>query len=508
MKKILLFTFLILSFTVSANPQILWEMDKHFGFDKNEDGRIDIPNTKEYVNPDGYGISLKIDDADEFRGPFSWTLTDSNGKTHISKTIFPRAYFTNIPTGQGSISCNFEQTTIQIEINPKNYLIAVIGDSYASGEGNPELQYDKSKPSIWADGGPGSLESINHLRGHRSSLAWGPQTALFLENYDPHSSITLIFLAASGATVQKGVIGEYSGVEDPFDLDPMPPQVDQLAELCDGREIDQLYISVGGNDVGFVPVATHLVVYSPSKKGIDDRYKKKIERLYDSIKRGVFDTPLGILMGKQFKPLPGLNGIADEYRKLEEELSKKVKVKEKYLLAYPCPAIPGTRLLEDFAPALGLAINGYDTEFIVNNVFKPLEVIKKEISKELNWNYVPLRLVDYQQHHMALDQPYKPEEYGKFIGNKQPRPWKEFKIFANNGKRWFRTASESVIVQGAGPDVDTPGVFSTSGTLHPNDLGHQALMHDLLFSKNLLPGFPNYKDIYDLADTRLAEQAK
>lgn len=495
-----LFTIIIVFSTAnifSNSPVFIeWEMDKYFGLDENNDGRIDIPNSKEYVNPNGYGISFSLKNYSKNDANFIWELKDSAGKLHIKETSLPNVHFSDIPSGKALISCSFDNVKIEEIIHPKNYLIAAIGDSYASGEGTPETIYSKTRPSVWADGGPGSTESINHLRAHRSSLAWGPQTALFLENYDPHSSITFVFLAASGAKIREGILEEYSGVENPFKIDDMPPQIDQLEEICDGREIDQLYISVGGNDIGFVRIAMHLAVFKKSKKGYTDRYQRKHNRLLNCVETGKFNTALGILLGNSLSHLPGLNNLDKEYEKLEEELSKRLKIKETYLIAYPSPVVPNIRVLDDFFPKLGFVINEDDTNFLIEKIYKPLEEIKKATSEKLGWNYVPLEISKFENHHLALEQPYEADSYAEFINNKMPIPWNKFQEHINIKTRWFRTAPESVIVQGAGPDKKNPSNFSTKGTIHPNDLGNQAIMHELLYSMNLLPGYPDYKGIY------------
>jgi lysophospholipase L1-like esterase len=81
------------------------------------------------------------------------------------------------------------------------------------------------------------------------------QAALALEAGSPHSSVTFLPLACSGATVAKGLLGPYGGVQKDASLGDLPAQVSQLVELQRRRPIDAVLLSVGANDVYFAPLA-------------------------------------------------------------------------------------------------------------------------------------------------------------------------------------------------------------------------------------------------------------
>ena len=81
-------------------------------------------------------------------------------------------------------------------------------------------------------------------------------------------------LACSGASAFYGLLGRYTGVEPtagnvrdrwcnvrsgPLDPGPPPgacitPQVDQAKEIVGHREIDAVYVSIGGNDAHFADI--------------------------------------------------------------------------------------------------------------------------------------------------------------------------------------------------------------------------------------------------------------
>ena len=47
-------------------------------------------------------------------------------------------------------------------------------------------------------------------------------------------------------------------------------------------------------------------------------------------------------------------------------------------------------------------------------------------------------------------------------------------VFSGQGVAWYRTAAQSVVLQGPG------AAWDTTGTLHPNELGHLAMSRSLL----------------------------
>jgi lysophospholipase L1-like esterase len=119
------------------------------------------------------------------------------------------------------------------DIDARDLLVVSIGDSVASGEGNPDGP------------GPRWLEK----RCHRSLQSGAALAAQAVELGDRHSAVSFVPLACSGATIDEGLLGPYDGVQKNAAKGPLPPQVDVLADLT--RPVDALLISVGANDVNF-----------------------------------------------------------------------------------------------------------------------------------------------------------------------------------------------------------------------------------------------------------------
>jgi PKD repeat protein len=99
-------------------------------------------------------------------------------------------------------------------------------------------------------------------RCHRSANSGQVRAAVELEKADPRTSVTLVHLACSGATINDGLLGPYAGVEDPTPQD-IAPQIDQAAALTAGRQIDALVISIGGNDVKFSSIIKSCIKEEP-----------------------------------------------------------------------------------------------------------------------------------------------------------------------------------------------------------------------------------------------------
>ena len=115
-----------------------------------------------------------------------------------------------------------------------------------------------------------------HQTAHRSAYTHSSQLALYLERRDPKSSVTYVNLAQSGATIEEGLLGRYPGVVEIADFgdlsnrmtDFIPrrggqlghlPQMNQFESLVGSRSADHVYLSVGGNDVGFANAITVLL---------------------------------------------------------------------------------------------------------------------------------------------------------------------------------------------------------------------------------------------------------
>ena len=87
------------------------------------------------------------------------------------------------------------------DIDVARYLIASLGDSVASGEGNPDRRADLGK-AHWQD-----------RRCHRSLRSGAALAAMAVERASATSSVALLALGCSGATMPVGLEAPYAGIE-------------------------------------------------------------------------------------------------------------------------------------------------------------------------------------------------------------------------------------------------------------------------------------------------------
>lgn len=372
-----------------------WSLPERYGLDANKNGRIDIPNTRSYVqNTDACPSETNEGDNAPTRFPVSFTVNGlpatntpiitlkiqgENLSTPISKGVrhpdWLRPISVCLPEGRYEVELQASDPIagsryIRREITVEDFLIAVLGDSYASGEGNPEerLTFDinsitdavrifgsgelpKNACSIWADDGSMSAppeiplntqQGIDHQRSHRSSIAAGPQLALELERQSPKWSVTLVHLAQSGATTNNGVLGTYKGRAGcNYSNDAMSPQLNELKSLVGSRKIDALIMSIGGNDAGFANTLIALLMREPGgSQALSGITLSKIERAIKTGKWQDFEQEIGMfgLVTKLSSIDTGLLGLPSQYRAIAQRLQLDYSDKQLskvYLTEYP-----------------------------------------------------------------------------------------------------------------------------------------------------------------------------
>lgn len=245
-----------------------------------------------------------------------------------------------------------EKSLGPVTVKPEDVFIAVIGDSYGSGEGNPHVtSYPIAAsqdfyPAQWWD-----------TRCHRSLLSSSAQAAGFLARADPHQSVTYINYACSGAEIMDGVLTQFTGrqtvpqtrnlwdvqglsaaeiesVKLPNgqpgqyrdDHDQLPRQIDAISDAicvpgtnCAKKRIpDLLIVSIGGNDIGFGEIARDLLLSDPP----DDKKR-----------RDIWQADIKARIGKRFEAL------AVDFKKLAAEIGTRIKPKRVFLSQYMDPSV-------------------------------------------------------------------------------------------------------------------------------------------------------------------------
>lgn len=237
-------------------------------------------------------------------------------------------------------------------IKVEDELVVALGDSYASGEGNPdrpayfddnetdidviykrlrkkkdffmrrEPKRDKNPKVAWLD-----------PRCHRSMYSYSFKAALLLALSKPQRAVTYVSYACSGAETTNIIDKPQQGSEPLSGAGKkVPAQLKVLKEAleCKGgwradkckknlREIDYLLLSTGGNEVGFAKFVAYVILgFSLPKTS-----KKPTDKTPDDIK-----DKLKISYENLHKMLTGDNGL--NIKDCEEKNCKRV-----FLTAYP-----------------------------------------------------------------------------------------------------------------------------------------------------------------------------
>jgi hypothetical protein len=191
------------------------------------------------------------------------------------------------------------------KVNVEDELVVVLGDSVASGEGNPR---GKDK---WLD-----------RPCHRSAAAGFEVAARRLGELDPHRSITFVSLACSGAEIGKGLLEGYGGVAPPSKGFEYPPQVERLRRIAAARgaseggppAVNAVLVSVGANDLAFSGVVKKCAIsLSDCGKSGEGQLRRSLEALgkrYDRLGRELLSAAPGadVFVTEYFDPTHGSDG--------------------------------------------------------------------------------------------------------------------------------------------------------------------------------------------------------
>jgi lysophospholipase L1-like esterase len=199
----------------------------------------------------------------------------------------------------------------QTEILVRDLLIVGMGDSLASGEGNPDRPVALSDDGFCfrrflggdstdyfrpgragfrgdktCDTGTAKADSDwgLHVAGwlspacHRSLYSYQTRTALALAIENPHLAVTYVPLGCTGATIADGLLGaqrareiDCNGTSAPCS-GTVPGQVAELRKLLAAahRAADAVLLTVGGNDIFFSGLVAHVIIGQGTERSLFD----------------------------------------------------------------------------------------------------------------------------------------------------------------------------------------------------------------------------------------------
>ena len=362
---------------LSAIAAIQWRMTPQVAVDPAHGNQPDLPNTSAYVNPkSGYGLTL---DASGSTGvgsgsKFAWTVCGPGVKAiHLKGEepglALPQGNYkvtlqaTGLTGSKGSVRAT---TTVQV----KDVLIVSIGDSFASGEGNPVVPglYFLKSPQ-WGYSPDPAMNRENAL-AHRSTISGPGQFALQLQQANPHEAVTFVSVADSGATVAKGLLGPMTSVGDSGVQ--LPAQLAELKKIIGSRHIDALTVSIGGNDLRFTSTLTDLIENSASGY-------PSLATTQAAITSGLKPLPATFAtLGSAIRGLAPSQVLITEYPDLTRDQTGAVA------------AIPG--------PLGTTLISKTDAQFASTQLVAPLDAAVAEAARANHWTYVTNISADFATH--------------------------------------------------------------------------------------------------------------
>jgi lysophospholipase L1-like esterase len=283
-------------------------------------GRVSEPCTRDnvkesYLTPVDHPITVRLTGSVPVGATCAWSFDDGEGP---QQSTFDCAEPVNLRVRYGRPTAATVEVSsgpeapqrVFTEIMVRDVFIAGLGDSIASGEGNPDrpialsdagfcfryylgtaaAQYYRPSRAGYKGGraceAPDSLQVWQRHSAlwfnsacHRSLYSYQTRTALALAVQYPHIAVTYLPLACSGATIADGLFGTQRARECPPTKSSGACQGTvnaQLAELREAvtaakrrqpdRKLDLILLSVGANDINFSGLVADVIVDNPTER--------------------------------------------------------------------------------------------------------------------------------------------------------------------------------------------------------------------------------------------------
>lgn len=274
-------------------------------------------NVKEsYLSPIDHPVTVRLTGQVPVGAVCAWSFDVGDGPPEQStldcaeevnlRVAYGRATGVTVDVSSGSEAPQRLTTTIEV----RDILIAGLGDSIASGEGNPDKpvaladegfcfrsylgtageQYYRPSRAGYKGGraceAPDSLQVWQRQSAlwfnaacHRSLYSYQTRTALALAVRYPHIAVTYLPLACTGATISDGLFGSQRARECPPTKSnapchgTVPAQLAQLrTDIAEAhRKPDLVLLSIGANDVNFSGLVADTIVDAPTERELFTR---------------------------------------------------------------------------------------------------------------------------------------------------------------------------------------------------------------------------------------------
>ena len=279
-------------------------------------GRINEPCTRDnvkesYLTPTDHPVTVRLTGEVPVGAICAWSFDDGDGPQastfDCAEPINLRARYGRTTVASVDVSSGGEAPQrVSTEITVRDLLIAGLGDSIASGEGNPDraialsddgfcfryyfgganAQYYRPSRAGYKGGraceAPDSLQVWQRQSAlwfnsacHRSLYSYQTRTAIALAVRYPHLAVTYLPLACTGATIPDGLFGPQQAHEclptksANTCQGTVNAQVERIARprfrcredaVNPNRNLDLVLLSIGANDINFSGLVADVIV--------------------------------------------------------------------------------------------------------------------------------------------------------------------------------------------------------------------------------------------------------
>jgi lysophospholipase L1-like esterase len=281
-------------------------------------GRVSEPcsrdNFKEsYLTPVDHPVTVKLAGEVPVGATCAWSFDDGDGPQlstfDCAEPVNLRVRYGRATAATVEVSSGPEPPQrVATEITVRDIFIAGLGDSIASGEGNPDraialanegfcfrsyltgAQYYRPSRAGFKGGraceAPDTLQNWQRHSAlwfnsacHRSLYSYQTRTALALAVQHPHIAVTYLPLACTGATIPEGLFGSQRARECPptksgggcqstvnAQLSELRAALSAAKKRQPDRKLDLILLSIGANDINFSGLVTDVIVDNPTER--------------------------------------------------------------------------------------------------------------------------------------------------------------------------------------------------------------------------------------------------
>src|SRR5882672_2991581 len=285
-------------------------------------GRVSEPCTRDgvkesYLTPVDHPVTVQLTGQIPVGATCAWSFDDGEGPWQstfdCAEPVNLRARYGRPTVASVEVSSGREAPQhVATEIMVRDIFIAGLGDSIASGEGNPDrpialsdegfcfrsylgtagAQYYRPSRAGYKGGraceAPDSLQVWQRQSAlwfnsacHRSLYSYQTRTALALAVQYPHIAVTYLPLACTGATIADGLFGTQRAREclpSKSAANCSGSVNGQLTELREAvaaaqrrqpdRRLDLVLLSIGANDIYFPGLVADVIVDTPTERAL------------------------------------------------------------------------------------------------------------------------------------------------------------------------------------------------------------------------------------------------